>query len=63
MCLAPVESAINNIQLLFTSQSNKVDSIAGDANGQVRVILGMIHRIEKHLTIEHIHVHVVTGRC
>src|SRR5215203_4296332 len=52
---------VYDIQLLFTRKSDKVDRISGNANSQVRIVLRMLHRVDKHLAIQHVYVHVKTS--
>src|SRR3954451_17016097 len=56
-----MERAIDHVHLLFASQAYEVHRIAGHANGQARVVFGMVHRIEQGLAVQHIDVHAVAG--
>src|SRR5579884_1716453 len=38
-----MECSIDNVQLLLACQPHKLDSVPGDANGEVRILLRMIH--------------------
>src|SRR5262245_45638826 len=58
-----VEGSGDHVHLLLAGQTHEVDRVARDANRQVRILLGMVHRVEEHLAIQHVHVHVVPGRA
>src|SRR6476659_9368840 len=51
---------INYIHLLFARKAHKVHGISRNANSQVWIVLGVVHRIEKHFSIQHVHIHVIT---
>src|SRR6185436_3798763 len=61
IALGAVESAVDDVHLLLAGQPDEVDRVAGDANGQTRVILGMFHGVDERLSIEHVDVHVEPG--
>src|SRR5690625_2749364 len=53
-----VEGPVDHIELLFFRQLDEVDGIARHADGKLRVLLWMLHRVEKRVSVEHVHVHV-----
>src|ERR1700739_1015542 len=57
--LTSMERATDHIHLLLTSQPHEVDGISRDTNRQMRVLLRMIHRIQKRVTVQYIYVHVI----
>src|SRR5262245_61898175 len=59
MAWLSVECAIDDVHLLLTSEPDEVDRVARDTDGQRRVLLGMIHRVDQRLAVEHVHVHVI----
>ena len=56
-----MESTVDHIHLLLARQTHEVHGVAGNADRQVRVLLRMVHRVQKRLAVQHIHVHVVSG--
>src|SRR6476469_1646507 len=58
-----VESAVDDIQLLFTRQPHEVHSVARDANGQARIFLRVVHRVHQGLAVQDVDVHVIAGRA
>ena len=56
-----VESTADNVHLLLTGQLDKVNGIAGNTDGQLRILFGMIHRIQQNITVQHIHVDVMAA--
>src|SRR5205823_2914828 len=58
MWAAPVESSVDDVHLLFARQTHEIDCVAGDANGQMRIFFWMLHCIQQHVAIQHVHVHV-----
>src|SRR3954447_13262980 len=57
-----MEGAIDYVHLLFAAQSNEIHRVTRDAYCELRVFLGMVHRIQQHFAIQHIYVHV-EARC
>src|SRR3954453_4265878 len=57
-----MEGAIDYVHLLFAAQSNEIHRVSRDAYCELRVFLGMVHRIQQHFAIQYIHVHVEAGR-
>src|SRR5690554_4195295 len=53
------KTAGNNILLLRTGQSHKIYGIARYPDGQLRIVLGMLHGVFQHFAVEHIHVKVM----
>jgi len=56
-----VESPVDNVQLLFPRKFYEVDSISADTDGELRIQLGVLHRIEQDLAIQDIHIDMVAG--
>ena len=54
-----VEGAVKDVQLLLTGQFDEVDSIATDTDGEVRVVLWMLHSVLKSVSVEYVDVGVV----
>lgn len=54
-----MEGAANDLHLLLAGQAHEVDGVARDANGQLRVLLGVLHGILQSFPREHVHVEVV----
>ena len=44
---------------MLPGQFDEIDRIAGNADGELRVLLWMIHGVQQRLTVHHIDVHVV----
>ena len=42
-------------------QLDEVDCVARNTDGQLRVFLRMVHRIQKQILVEHVHVEMVTS--
>src|SRR6476620_1818417 len=61
MAVSAVEGAVDDVQLLFAGEAHEVHRVAGDADGQARVLLRMVHGVDQRVAIEHVHVHVVPG--
>src|SRR5678816_156968 len=61
MALPSVEGPVDDVHLLLAREPHEVDGITGDANGQARVLLGMVHRVEQHVAVQHVDVHVIPG--
>src|SRR4051812_13652176 len=58
-----VERPVDDIHLLLARQTHEVDSVPRNADGQVRVVLRMVHRVEKRVAIQDVHIHVKPGRA
>ena len=54
-----VEGAADDVQLLFAGQFDEVDGVAGNADGQLGILFGMIHGVQQRFAVEDVHVHVV----
>src|SRR3954471_7861510 len=61
MARSPVERSIDYVHLLVAREPDEIDGVAGDANRQARVLLGMIHGIDQRVAIQHVDVHVIPG--
>src|SRR3982750_1786181 len=53
-----VESAANHISLLFRSKTDEIDGIAKNSNGELRVLVRILHSILERIFIDHVQVHV-----
>ena len=47
------------IQLLLACQLNKVNGIAADADGKLRILLGVLHSINQKFAVKHVHIQVL----
>src|SRR3954464_3060555 len=54
-----VESAIDDIHLLLARQPHEVDRVAGNADGELRVFLRVVHGVEQHLAVENVDVGMI----
>src|SRR5262245_56497854 len=54
-----VESSIDHVELLFSSQSHEVDSVSGNTDRQVGVSFWMIHGVQERIAIQHVDIHMV----
>src|SRR5690242_8407829 len=53
-----VEGPVDHVHLLLAREADEVDGVTRDADRQLRIFLGMLHRIEQRVAIEHVDVHV-----
>ena len=53
-----VEGAADDIELLLARQSDKVDRVARDADGELRILVGIFHRVLKRVLVDDVEVHV-----
>ena len=58
---AAVEGAVDDVHLLLAGQAHEVHRVTGNADGELRVFLRVIHRVEQHRAVEDIHVHVISA--
>src|SRR4029078_249769 len=58
-----VEFAGDHVHLLLAAQPHEVHRVARYPDCQLGILLRMIHGIEEHVAIEHVHVHVEPGRA
>src|SRR5215207_7911550 len=49
-----MESAVDDVHLLLAGESDEVHRVAGHADGEARILLRMIHRVDQRLAIEHV---------
>lgn len=54
-----VEGAANDLHLLLAREAHEVDGVARDTDGELGVLLGVLHGILQSLAREHVHVEVV----
>src|SRR5262245_64534234 len=59
--VSPMERPVDDVHLLLTRQSHEIHGVARDADRQARILLGMIHRVEQRVAVQHVDVHVVAG--
>src|SRR3954451_21606304 len=57
-----MESAIDYVHLLLAAQSNEIHRVSRDAYCELRVFLGVVHRIQQHFALQHFYVHVEASR-
>ena len=57
-----MEGAGDNVELLLLGQLDKVDSVARDANGEVRVLLWVLNGVLEGGLVQHVDVGVVQTR-
>ena len=55
-----VEGTVNDIKLLLTCQLNKVNRITGNANRQLRILLRMLHGVNKLCTVENVNIQMMS---
>ena len=55
-----MESSIY-VHLLFAAEPNEIHGVSRDVYCELRVFLRMIHRIQQHFAIKHIHVYTEAG--
>src|SRR5262249_23773670 len=53
-----VEGSADHIPLLFRGQSDEVNRITGHANGELRVLVRVLHRVFECVLIDDVQVHV-----
>src|SRR5512142_2887556 len=58
---ASMEGAGDDVHLLLARQPHEVHGIAGDADGQARVFLRVVHGVHQRLAVQDVDVHVVAG--
>ena len=54
-----VEATRDNLQLVLARELGEVHSVTRNADCKLRVLLGVLHCIHQHLTIQNVHVEVV----
>src|SRR5574338_1473321 len=47
-----VEGPLDHVHLLLARQPHEVHGVARDADRQVRILLGVVHRVEQRVAIE-----------
>src|SRR5574339_496384 len=52
MTIASVERPVDDVHLLLPREPHEIHRVAGHADGQVRVLFGMIHGVEQRLAVE-----------
>ena len=55
------EGARDHVLLLLAGQRVKAHRIARDADGELRIFLGMLHGIQQGLAVEHVDVQILTA--
>ena len=56
-----VDGTTQHVELLLMSQLDEVDRISRDADGELGILLGMLHGINQQLTVKDIHVEMMTA--
>ena len=56
-----MESAGDNIILLFLGQLDEVYSVSADTDGQLRILFRMLLSVQQSFTIQYVYVQVVTA--
>ena len=56
-----MERSRNHFLLLFLGQAVEVDCIAGNTNGQVRVLFGVLGGIDEHIAVEDVDIDVLSA--
>ena len=56
-----MECSVDDVHLLFAREPHEVHGVAGHSNRQAGILLRMLHRIEQHVPVQHVHVHVIAG--
>src|SRR5262245_50317954 len=54
-----VERPAQHVELLLAGEADEVHGVAGDADRQLRVVLGVLHGVLEGLADQHVDVHVV----
>src|SRR5262249_9744250 len=53
-----VEGSADHIPLLLRSESDEVDRITGHTNGELRVLVRVLHRVFERLLVDDVQIHV-----
>src|SRR6185436_20710942 len=61
IAVSSMERPVDDVHLLLPRQPHEVDRVARYPNRQARILLGMVHRVDERVAIEHIDVHVIAG--
>src|SRR5215204_4825736 len=59
MAAASMKRPIDDVHLLVARQADEVHGVTRDPNGQARIFLGMVHRVDQGVAVQHVDVHVV----
>src|SRR5262249_1195178 len=54
-----VERAIDDVHRLLPREADEIDRVSGHADREARILFRMIHRVDEHLAVEHVDVHVI----
>jgi hypothetical protein len=57
-----VERAVDDVHLLLAAEPHEVHRVSRDADRQARILLGVLHRVEQRVAVQHVDVHVEAGR-
>ena len=60
---ALVESTGDNVCLLFRGQLDEVYSIAGYADGKLRIVLRMLLGVQQSISVQNVYIKVMTALC
>ena len=58
-----MESTGNDVSLLLGSELDEVNGISGHADGQLRIVLGMLLSVQEHISVQHVYVEVMAALC
>src|SRR4051794_20969059 len=58
MASGSVEGAVDHVHLLLAREADEVDRVAGHPDGEARVLLWVVHRVQQRLAVQHVDVHV-----
>ena len=56
-----MEGTGDYFELVFAAELDEVDGIAGDADGQLRIVFRVFHRVKEHLAVEDVDVEMVSA--
>src|SRR6185436_20113126 len=56
-----MERPVDHVHLLLPREAHEIHGVAGHANRQAGILLGVVHRVAQHVAVQHIHVHVISG--
>ena len=54
-----VDGTMDNVVLLLLGELDEVYGVAGNADGQLRILFRVVHRVEQRFALEHVHVQVM----
>src|ERR1051325_5828954 len=57
----PVKSSADHVHLLFACEPHEIHGITRDSNRQIWVFVRVVHRVDEHVAVQHVNVHVKTS--